>query len=69
MSIQMTEEQVDAEMEKVQQRTTAALQRIDENFSTCNRNLLRLSSEIDRYGAITQQIWNNSQVKSIFFFI
>lgn len=64
MSIQVSEDHVDAEMERVQQRTTAALQQIDENFSTCNRHLIQLSSEVDRYGAITQQIWDNSQVNA-----
>lgn len=59
----MTEEELDARLEQVQQRTTAALQQIDENFSRCNRNLIQLSHEVDRFGAVTQKIWDNSQVK------
>ncbi|KAI7888986.1 uncharacterized protein EV154DRAFT_516194 [Mucor mucedo] len=64
---QMTEEELDARLERVQQRTTAALQHIDENFSTCNRNLLQLSHEVDRFAAVTQKIWDNSQGWAMFF--
>ncbi|KAG2210070.1 hypothetical protein INT47_003506 [Mucor saturninus] len=64
---QMTEEELDARLERVQQRTTAALQHIDENFSTCNRNLIQISHEVDRFAAVTQKIWDNSQGWAMFF--
>lgn len=61
--LNMSEEEIDAEIERMQQQLTLALQQIDENFAACNQNLSKLSAEIDRYGEASQEMRNNSQVK------
>ncbi|KAI9262966.1 hypothetical protein EDC94DRAFT_607923 [Helicostylum pulchrum] len=59
--LNMSEEEIDAEIERMQQQLTLALQQIDENFAACNQNLSKLSAEIDRYGEASQEMRNNSQ--------
>lgn len=73
--LNMSEEDADAEIERMQQKLTLALQHIDENFAACNQNASKLSAEIDRYGEASQDMRNNSQVKykpspfSFFFYM
>ncbi|KAI8094179.1 hypothetical protein BDF21DRAFT_489729 [Thamnidium elegans] len=59
--LNMSEEEADAEIERMQQQLTLALQHIDENFASCNQNASKLSAEIDRYGEASQEMRNNSQ--------
>lgn len=62
----LSEEEADAEIERIQQRITLALQQIDENFATCNQIVTsRIGPGIDQYGEASQQVWDFSKVDSI----
>lgn len=59
----LSEEEADAEIERVQQKITLALQQIDENFATCNQIVTsRIGPGIDQYGEASQQVWDFSKV-------
>lgn len=63
--LNISEEEADAEIERMQQQLTLALQEIDENFAYCNQSASELSADIDRFGEASELIRNNTQVKSI----
>ena len=62
----LSEEQVDAEIEKRQQKITLALQQIDENFATCNQIVTsRIGLGVEQYGEASHHIWDISKVTLI----
>ncbi|CAO3615853.1 unnamed protein product [Mucor hiemalis] len=64
----LSEEEADAEIERVQQKITLALQQIDENFATCNQIVTsRIGPGIDQYGEASQQVWDFSKTWLYFF--
>nr|CAG8499171.1 2288_t:CDS:2 [Entrophospora candida] len=55
-----------AKLEKLEQKITLTLQEIDHNFSTCHHRVTtKILPQIMRYGELSEEIFNNSQLNSI----
>jgi hypothetical protein len=62
----ISEEEANAQIERLQQRLTLNLQEIDKNFTDCNQVLTsRIIPEVEKYADSTLRIWNHSKVKII----
>ncbi|CAJ0638572.1 11443_t:CDS:2 [Entrophospora sp. SA101] len=52
-----------AKLEKLEQKITLTLQEIDHNFSTCHHRVTtKILPQIMRYGELSEEIFNNSQI-------
>lgn len=59
----ISEEEANAQIERLQQRLTLTLQEIDKNFTDCNQVLTsKIIPEVEKYSESTQRIWNHSKV-------
>ncbi|CEP12216.1 hypothetical protein [Parasitella parasitica] len=64
----MSEEEADAELERLQQKITRNLQEIDKNFAEGNRLINSvLVPNIERYAEATARIWNHCKIWLYFF--
>ncbi|KAI9484130.1 MAG: DASH complex subunit Ask1-domain-containing protein [Benjaminiella poitrasii] len=64
----LSEEEANAELERLQQKLTLNLQEIDKNFADCNQVLTsKTIPEIEKYAEATSQIWNHCKIWLYFF--
>ncbi|KAI7903633.1 DASH complex subunit Ask1-domain-containing protein [Cokeromyces recurvatus] len=64
----LSEEEANAQLERLQQKLTLNLQEIDKNFSECNQVLTsKTIPEIERYAEATSRIWNYCKIWLYFF--
>jgi hypothetical protein len=60
----MTEEEVNAEIERVQQRITSNLQQIDDNYVKANQMLAsKLLPALEKFEQASGDIWDRSKVR------
>jgi len=53
-----------AKLEKLEQKITLTLQEIDYNFSACHHRVTtKVLPQMMRYGELSEEIFNNSQVR------
>ncbi|GAB5585387.1 hypothetical protein Unana1_00287 [Umbelopsis nana] len=57
-----TDEQLNAELEKLQQNITLTLQAIDQNFAKCHQTIAtRIIPQVEKYADASQGVWNGSK--------
>jgi hypothetical protein len=62
-----TDEQLNAELEKLQQNITLTLQSIDQNFAKCHQTIAtRIIPQVEKYADASQGVWNGSKVSGHF---
>lgn len=60
----ITDEELDAELEKLQQNITLTLQDIDQNFERCNQIVTgQIIPEVDKFTQASRDIWERSKVR------
>jgi hypothetical protein len=65
-----TDEQLNAELEKLQQNITLTLQAIDHNFAKCHQTIAtRIIPQVEKYADASQGVWNGSKVRKHISFI
>ncbi|KAI9275718.1 DASH complex subunit Ask1-domain-containing protein [Phascolomyces articulosus] len=63
-----TDEEENAELEKLQQEITLTLQAIDENFARCTQIVSQgIIPEVERYSAASKRVWDGLKVWVYFF--
>ncbi|KAI9289543.1 hypothetical protein BC943DRAFT_314602 [Umbelopsis sp. AD052] len=63
-----TDEQLNAELEKLQQNITLTLQSIDQNFAKCHQTIAtRIIPQVEKYADASQGVWNGSKFWLYFF--
>lgn len=59
------DEEINAELERIQQQITLNLQEIDKNFATCNQLVAsKIIPEMERFAKATMDIWESSKVRN-----
>ncbi|CEG64133.1 hypothetical protein RMATCC62417_01166 [Rhizopus microsporus] len=62
------DEEINAELERIQQQITLNLQEIDKNFATCNQLVAsKIIPEMERFAKATMDIWESSKAWMYFF--
>jgi hypothetical protein len=60
----ITDEELDADLEKLQQNITLTLQDIDQNFERCNQIVTgQIIPEVDKFTQASRDIWERSKVR------
>ncbi|KAH8549795.1 hypothetical protein BGW37DRAFT_558790 [Umbelopsis sp. PMI_123] len=68
MMTSYTDEQLNAELEKLQQNITLTLQSIDQNFAKCHQTIAtRIIPQVEKYADASQGVWNGSKFWLYFF--
>ncbi|KAG2177793.1 hypothetical protein INT43_003040 [Umbelopsis isabellina] len=66
MMASYTDEQLNAELEKLQQNITLTLQAIDQNFAKCHQTIAtRIIPQVEKYADASQGVWNGSKVNKL----
>ncbi|ORZ19395.1 hypothetical protein BCR42DRAFT_449150 [Absidia repens] len=64
----LTDEELDAQLEKLQQNITLTLQSIDQNFEKCNQIVTgSIIPEVDKFTKASREIWERSKSWLYFF--
>ena len=59
-----TDEEENAELEKLQQEVTLLLQAIDENFTRCQQIVSQgIIPEVERYATASKRVWEGLKVR------